>query len=134
VAWLLLITAGLFYLLWLSEDVPALLSNKTPQSILDMAVPTNPVHILDLAFFLPGVITTGIMLMKRKSLAYTISPAFIVFLILTGIPILITPIVQATLSGTAAWGVVPPIGTLTIILIVLLVWLLRTIRGQQKSE
>ncbi len=134
VAWFLLITAGLFYLLWLSEDVPALLSNKTPQSILDMAVPTNPVHILDLAFFLPGVIATGIMLMKRKSLAYTISPAFIVFLILTGIPILITPIVQTTLSGTAAWGVVPPIGTLTIILIVLLVWLLRTIRHPEKSE
>lgn len=133
VAWFLIFTAVLFGLLWLSEDLPAIISNTRPQSLIDMALPTNPVHILDLAFFLPAVIVTGVLLIKKKPLAYTLAPSFIVFLILTGIPILITPVVQAIRGEAAAWGVVVPIGTLTTLLLVLLVWLLSTIRFQEKS-
>ncbi len=134
VAWFLMITAVLFGMLWLSEDIPALLSGNTPQSLIDMALPTNPVHILDLAFFLPAVIITGIMLLKQKPLAYTLAPAFIVFLILTGIPILITPVVQSARGQTAAWGVVVPIGTLTVLLLGLLTWLLSTIHSSSSRE
>jgi hypothetical protein len=133
-AWFLIVVAILFGLLWLSEDIPALLSGKTPQSVIDMAIPTNPVHILDLGFFLPGVVITGIMLLKQKPLSYTLAPAFIVFLILTGIPILITPIVQSMRGQEAAWGVFVPIGTLTILLIGLLVWLLSTIHSDSTKE
>jgi len=133
VAWFLIITAVIFGLLWLSEDVPALLSSTKPQSVVDMALPTNPVHILDLGFFLPAVIVTGVLLIKRKPFAYTLAPAFIVFLILTGVPILLTPVVQAARGEIAVWGVVLPIGTLTVILLVLLVWLLSTIRPQENS-
>jgi hypothetical protein len=99
-----------------------------------MAIPTNPVHILDLGFFLPAVIITGICLLKNKAWAHSIAPAFIVFLILTGIPILVTPAVQSAIGQPAAWGVVFPIGTLTILLIGLLVWLVSTIRYQAKSS
>lgn len=134
VAWFLIVTAILFGFLWLSEDVPALLSGNTPQSVVDMAIPTNPVHILDLGFFLPAVIITGIMLLKQKPLAYTLAPAFIVFLILTGIPILITPIVQSARGQTAPWGVVVPIGTLTALLLGLLAWLLSTIHSNSTKE
>ncbi|HEY3312275.1 MAG TPA: hypothetical protein VGK00_11605 [Anaerolineales bacterium] len=133
VAWFLIVTAILFCFLWLSEDIPALLSNTTPQSLVDMAIPTNPIHILDLAFFLPAVIVTGILLIKKMAFAHTLAPAFIVFLILTGIPILITPVIQTMLGETAAWGVVVPIGTLTVLLLALLVWLLSTMRPQGKS-
>jgi hypothetical protein len=134
VAWFLIVVAILFALLWLSEDVSALLSGNTPQSVIDMAVPTNPVHILDLGFFLPAVIIASIMLLKQKQLAYTLSPAFIVFLILTGIPILITPIVQSARGQTAGWGVVVPIGTLTVLLLGLLAWLLSTIHSDAMKE
>ena len=100
----MIITAVLFGLLWLSEDVPALLSDARPQSLIDMALPTNPVHILDLAFFLPAVIATGVMLIKQRPLAYTLAPTFIVFLILTGIPILLTPVVQTTAAARLRFG------------------------------
>jgi hypothetical protein len=93
-----------------------------------MALPTNPVHILDLGFFLPAVIITGVLLLKRRPIAYTVAPACIVFLILTGVPILLTPVVQAVRGETAAWGVVAPIGTLTVILLGLLAWLLSTMQ------
>lgn len=133
VAWVLIVTAILFGLLWLSEDVPALLAGSTPQSVTDMALPTNPVHILDLAFFLPAVIITGVLLLKRKPIAYTLAPAFIVFLILTGVPILLTPVVQVVRSQAAAWSVVVPIGTLTVVLLGVLTWLLSTIRSPQMA-
>jgi hypothetical protein len=127
VAWVLIVTAMLFGLLWLSEDVPVLLAGTTPQSVIDMALPTNPVHILDLAFFLPAVIATGVLLLKRKPIAYTVAPSFVVFLILTSVPILLTPVVQVGRGETAAWGVVVPIGTLTVVLFGGLAWLLSTI-------
>jgi hypothetical protein len=127
-AWSIIIVAILFGFLWLSEDVPALLSGTTPQSLVDMALPTNPVHILDLAFFLPAGIAVGILLFKGKPLAYTLAPAFMVFVILTGIPILLTPIIQAARGEPAGWAVVPPIGTLTLIQLGLLAWLISTIR------
>ncbi|MEP7228514.1 MAG: hypothetical protein ABI785_14205 [Gemmatimonadales bacterium] len=128
VAWVLIGTAFLFGWLWLSEDVPALLSGTRPQSLSDMALPTNPVHVLDLGFFIPAVIITGVLLIKRKPLGHTLAPSFLVFLILTGIPIMLTPVVQAARGETAAWGVVVPIGTLTVLLLGLLVWLLSTMR------
>ena len=132
VAWFLIVVAVLFSLLWLSEDVPALLAGARPQSVTDMAVPTNPVHILDLAFFLPAVIATGVLLLKRRPFAYTVTPAFLVFLILTGVPILITPVVQSVRGETANWGVVGPIGILTLALLGLLAWLLSTIQTDQQ--
>jgi len=134
VAWFLIVVAILFALLWLSEDVPALLSGNTPQSVIDMAIPTNPVHILDLGFFLPAVIVTAVMLLRMRPLAYTVAPAFIFFLILTGIPILFTPIVQSARGETAAWGVVVPIGTLIVLLLGLLAWLLSTIHSDSTKE
>jgi hypothetical protein len=128
VAWSLIVVALLFCLLWLSEDVPALLAGSVPQSVRDMAVPTNPVHVLDLAFFLPAVVVTGVQLLQRKAFAFTVAPAFIVFLVLTGLPILVTPVVQSMRGETAAWGVLVPIGTLTVAMIGLLTWLLASMR------
>ena len=133
VAWSLIVTAVLFGLLWLSEDVPALLSGTTPKSVVDMALPTNPVHILDLGFFVPAVIITGVLLLKRRPFAYMVAPAAIAFLVLTGVPILLTPVVQTARGETAAWGVVAPIGTLTVALLGLLAWLLSTMRTGERQ-
>jgi len=91
------------------------------------------VHILDLAFFLPAAVITGAMLLKRLPLAHTLAPGLIVFLVLTGVPILITPVVQARLGQPAGWGVVVPIGALTVLLLGMLAWLLSTIR-EAKSK
>lgn len=119
----------MFALLWLSEDVPALLAGTTPGSVAQMGVPTNPVHILDLAFFLPAAIVTAVMLLRNVPLGYTVLPGFFVFLVLTGVPILITPFEQAALGQSPAWGVTLPIGVLTLILVVFLIWVTGSIRG-----
>lgn len=134
VAWALIVVAALFCLLWLSEDVPALLAGGVPRSVRDMALPTNPVHILDLAFFLPAVVITGVQLLRRRSFAFTVAPALLVFLVLTGMPILVTPFVQAARGEIATWGVLVPIGTLTVVMIGLLAWLLTTIRTPEDGS
>jgi len=128
VAWFLIITGILFALLWLSEDVPALLSGTTPKSLVDMALPTNPVHILDLGLFVPAFIITGVLLLMRLPLAFTVAPALIAFIVLTGVPILLTPVVQAARGDTAVWGLIAPIGTLTLTSLGLLAWLLSTMQ------
>lgn len=130
VAWVLIVAAVLFMFLWLSEDIPALLAGHMPQSVRDMDLPTNPVHILDLAFFLPGVVLSAIWLLRQKPLAFSIAPAFLVFLVLTGMPIILTPFVQNAIGQTPSYGVLVPIGTLTVILLGLLIWLMTTIRDK----
>jgi len=132
VAWSLIVVAILFCLLWLSEDIPALMTGSMPQSVRDMALPTNPVHVLDLAFFLPAVVSTGVQLLRRKAFAFTVAPAAIVFLILTGMPILVTPFVQAMRGEVAGWGVLVPIGILTLAMIGLLIWLLTSMRAEEE--
>jgi hypothetical protein len=127
--WALIVIALLFAALWLSEDVPALLNGTTPQSLVDQGMITNPVHVLDLAFFLPAVLGIGALWLRRNVRAATVAPSFIVFLILTGVPILVTPIVQAVRGETAAWGVVVPIGTVTVVNLLLLAWLLGSMTG-----
>jgi hypothetical protein len=129
-AWVLLVLGVLFALLWLSEDLPALFAGSIPPSVTAMGLPTNPVHILDLAFFLPAVFLTGVWLMRGYAPGYATGPAMLVFLILTGIPILITPAVQQVRGVPADWAVAYPIGTLTVLLVALLIWLLSSTARQ----
>jgi hypothetical protein len=122
--WALLVLAVLFAALWLSEDVPALLSGATPASVVELGIPTNVVHVLDLAVFLPGVALSGVLMLKRRRAGYTLAPAFLVFVILTGVPIMLTPIVQSARGEPAEWGLVGPIGLLSLIVLILLAWML----------
>ncbi|SDC00936.1 hypothetical protein GA0111570_1145 [Raineyella antarctica] len=128
VGWVLVVAGVLFALLWLSEDVSALLSGTRPASAAELALPTNPVHVLDLAFFLPAVIGIGVQVLRRRPYAVAVAPVPLVFLLLTGVPILITPAVQAANGLPAGWSVALPIGVFTLVVLGLLVWLLATLR------
>lgn len=128
--WTLLVLAGLFGLLWLSEDLPAQLDGVRPQSVIDMDLPTNPVHILDYVFFLPAAMWTGVGLLRRRAFAYPIAVAVLVFLMLTCLPILTTPFVQLTLHEPASWGVMIPIGIVAAVLVGVLSWFLATLQPE----
>ena len=77
----LFIIAGMFYLIWLKEIIPAIIKNKIPQSILDSGLPTSPVFVLDISIVLPALIIAGILLLKKKSFGYFIAPCLLTFLI-----------------------------------------------------
>jgi hypothetical protein len=133
VAWVLIVSALLFGFLWLSEDVPALMAGNTPRSLTDVGWFTNPVHVLDLGFFLPAAFLTGALLLKRQPLGYTLVLPFMVFLVLTSIPILLTPVVQSLRGEGAAWGVTVPIGAFLVIWLGVSVWLLSTMRPSSNA-
>ncbi|MBZ5563736.1 MAG: hypothetical protein LAP13_15105 [Acidobacteriia bacterium] len=82
VALVFLVLASLAAVGWLQEDIPALLSHQTPQNIKDLGLLTNPVHVLDLALLLPGLVVTAIMLLRRKVLGFVFAPALITFMML----------------------------------------------------
>jgi hypothetical protein len=136
VGWFLIVIAALFYLLWLKEIVPATLSGQASRSAAELALPTNPVHILDLAFFLPAMVLAGVLLLRDRSLGYAAAIVLLVFLVLTSLPILVTPFVAQARGDTAGWAVIVPISILAMASGIMLARLIRTIRrvGVQRSS
>lgn len=88
VAVFLMLVAGLFCFQWLSEDIPSVVTGKIPTGIREIGLPTNPVHVLDLGLFLPGIFLTGIALYMKRTLGYVFAAPFLVFSALTGAGIL----------------------------------------------
>jgi hypothetical protein len=78
----------LFGALWLSEIVPSLLLGKAPRGIAETGLPVNPVHVLDLAFVLPGMILTAASLRKRNPLGLLFAAPFLTFSAVMGTAIL----------------------------------------------
>jgi hypothetical protein len=111
-AWFLIVVAVLFLLLWLSEIVPSLLAGDPSRSARDWNVPTNPVHVLDPAFFLPAAVTSGILLLRRGPLGYATAAGQLVWIALTCVPILITPLVANARGHAPGWAVTLPNGVL----------------------
>jgi hypothetical protein len=125
-AWFLIgVAAALVVLLSLSEIVPNLLAGDPSRSARDWNVPTNPVHVLDLAFFLPAVIVSGVLLLRRRPRGYATAAGQLVWLALTCVPILVTPLVANARGHAPAWAVTVPIGVLLLATLAVLGLLLR---------
>lgn len=82
------VIAVLFYLLWLSEAVPASLSGNPPQSLIDAGTPTNFVQVLDMGWLLPAVVITSINLWRKQSLGYTLAGVLLTHFVLLTLAIL----------------------------------------------
>ncbi|MEJ2757841.1 MAG: hypothetical protein P8046_05090, partial [Anaerolineales bacterium] len=118
--------AGIFFLLWLSEIVPALQAGITPQSVLDNGLPTNPVHVLDLTFLLPGLVIVGILLLKDHPLAYVITPIFFGYAAMLGLAI-IAMVILLTQQGYPV--VIPQVVIFAMMTILNTIFLLNYTKG-----
>jgi hypothetical protein len=72
-------------------------------------VPTNPVHVLDLAVFLPAVAASGVALLRRRGAGFGSAPGFLLFLILTTLPPLVIPFVTRARGGVPTWSAALPL-------------------------
>lgn len=79
---------ALFSLLWLSDIIPNLLAGTISQGLADTQLWVNPVHVLDLAFLLPGMIITSYLLWKEKVLGYLMAVPMLVFAATMGLGII----------------------------------------------
>jgi hypothetical protein len=82
------VVALVFYGQWLGEDIPALISGKTPPSVLENGLPTNPVHVLDDSFLLPALVITAILLWRRQPLGSLLAIPLLLFSLLISMGIL----------------------------------------------
>jgi hypothetical protein len=78
----LAVLAVLFYVLWLSEIVPAILSGKVPQSLQDNGTPTNAVHVLDMAWILPAFAIAAVSLWRKQAWGYVLAGALLSYVVL----------------------------------------------------
>lgn len=81
----LMVISAMFYLLWLKDVVPALLNHTVPKTVSDYQLLVNPVHVIDMAVALPGLVIVALLLMRKKRLGYILTPAALVFVIIQAI-------------------------------------------------
>jgi len=116
-----------FYLLWLREEIPALVTGTIPPSVTAANLPTNPVHVLDLGLCLPAMIITGLLLWRRKLLGYLLAGPLLVFSILTGSAILVIFLVMGSKGMPTSVGIEAFFVVIIVVSLVLSVLFLREV-------
>lgn len=83
----LMASALLFAALWLSDIVRAIAAGAVPRDVIDVGLPVNPVHVLDLAFVLPAMAATSVSLWKRRPAGLFFATPLMTFAAAMGIAI-----------------------------------------------
>jgi hypothetical protein len=130
--WIVLVAVALiFYVQWLSEDLPAILEGKTPQSLIDAGLPTSPVHVLDMAVLLPAALVTGGLLSKRRAWGFCLAPVLLTGLVLlaVGIVTLMAVLEVRDVSG-GSWAIA---GVFAVVGLILLAVASRFLRALDRA-
>jgi hypothetical protein len=126
----LAVVAVLFYFVWLSEDVPALLAGEVPQGVIDSEAPTDIVHVLDMAWILPAMVLTTIWLWRGRALGYALAGTLLSFLALLVLAIMSMIVFEVLYGLAAAVGMAVVFGVLFAMSLGMLVWYLRGMRDK----
>ena len=125
----LVVIAGVFYLMWLSEAVPASLTGIPPQSVQDDGTPTNVIHVLDMALLLPALVITAVSLWHKRPMGYTLAAALLAELAFLALAVLSMAVFQA--RGGESVGI--PMAAIFIglfaVSIGMLIWHLKNLRS-----
>lgn len=103
----LLVTAVVFALLWLADEIGALARGQVPRSVIEMQVPTNFVHAIDLSIVLPGLAVSGWLLLTRRPWGYLLGPVLLAKVVTLGTAVL----AMAWLSARRGFAVDPVLNT-----------------------
>lgn len=79
VAGFLVVLGVVFAVMWLAEDVPAMLRGEPSPSLRDTGLFTNPVHVIDLAFVLPAHGIAGVLLWRQRPAGALVAPIVLAF-------------------------------------------------------
>jgi hypothetical protein len=78
----MIIVSVMFYMLWLKSIIPAIMTNTVPKDVSDYGLLVNPVHVLDLAIALPGLIIIAILFMKKHTIGFMFAPVVLIFVLI----------------------------------------------------
>lgn len=126
------VIAALFYLLWLSESLPASLAGQPSAALVEAGTPTNFIQVEDMAAFLPAVVIAAVSLWRRRALGYTLAGVVLVQFVL--LPIAILSIVGLGFMVRQGLPIVlPQLAIFVVILLVslgILLWCLHGWHGE----
>lgn len=125
----LVVIAGLFYLIWLSDAVPASLVGKASQSLIDNGTPTNFIQVLDMAWMLPAMVITAVSLWRSQPLGYTLAAPVLTFLVLLTLAILSMVVFMVQAGQPVVIPQVVIYGVLFIISMGGLIWFLKNLKS-----
>ncbi len=125
----LAVLAVLFYFLWLSETVPALVAGRIPQSLQDNGTPTNAVHVLDMAWILPAFGIAAVSLWRKQALGYTLAGAMLSYVVLLISAILSMVVFMIRDGHPVAVPQVVIFGTLFAISLGMLIWYMKGLKS-----
>jgi hypothetical protein len=112
---LLIALSALFYVLWLSIEVPAAITGNAPDELVDTGLFTNGVHVIDLALFLPAMGLTGVLLARRRAWGFVFAPAVLGTGVPVGVGIVASTVVLATRGLDHSWPVAIIVALLTVV-------------------
>ena len=99
--WLIVVGAA-FGIMWLAEDVPAMLCNTPSTTLVETGLFTNPVHVIDFAFVLPLHVVAGVWIWQRRKAGELLAPIVLAFGVLMSASIAGMMIVMHVIGAEAA--------------------------------
>jgi len=126
-AFLMIITV-MFYFLWVSEVVKALIAHMLPEGLGSVGLPVNPIHVLDMALFLPATAIVSVNLWKRKAVGLIYAVPLLTFVILMGTAIISMMLFLSAKGLPAPVAVEVTLGLLVLVAVYLTAKLLKEIK------
>jgi hypothetical protein len=114
-AYLLIGVSGGFALLWLSEDVPAIIGGSASDALTESGLLTNPVHVLDLSLFLPACMLAGLLLRRGRAWGYYLAPVLLTAMASIGIGIVVLMVVLDARGEDSSLTLAALIGGLVVV-------------------
>jgi hypothetical protein len=99
-------TGSLFAFIWLAEILPAIVHGRTPASIAAAGLPTNPVHVMDLAFILPAHMAAAALILRKRVLSELLATVLLGFDLLMSASIAGMLVVMRLRAVQASSGVI----------------------------
>ena len=96
------------------DDIVAILARRVPQDIIDANQPVNFIHVLDLAFLLPALCITAILLFRKKPSGYVLAPILLTLLAIMSLEL----VSILTVMGRSGFGMSIPMIIFFVVLFV----------------
>lgn len=104
---LMIITGAFFYPVWTGDIISNLLEGGKNTQLIETGLFVNPVHVIDLAIFLPALILTGVSLKRKKSAGYFFAGPLLVAVSIISVNIISISLFFKFKGLADSWGVLP---------------------------
>jgi len=123
-----------FYVVWLSEAVPAALAGRTPLSVQQNGTPSNAIHVLDMAWILPACLIAAVTIARKTPLGYTLAGALLSFTVLLVLAVLSMVVFIVRAGYPIVLPQVVMFGVFSVLSVAVLVWYLSALQPSLRPD